>query len=80
MLKSGKMSTAWQLRLDPSEDKPVTDLARRRGTSKNDVVRLAVRLLLRVLRVEHAVERGGRLLIERRAHNRKMAPVEVWLL
>ena len=65
----------WQLRLSPQEDAEADRFARRRMVSKNDLVRYALRLLMRL---ERESEAGGRLLIERPGTGRE--PVEVWLL
>lgn len=64
----------WQLRLEPDEDDRAQKLADRRRVSKNDLVRTALRLFLRI---ETEVEAGARLLIERPGKGRA---VEVWTL
>jgi len=53
----------------------VGELARERAISKNDVVRCALRLLVRL---ENETEAGARLLVVRSDGVRE--PVEVWLL
>jgi len=63
----------WQLRLAAEEDADVEKLAARRMMSKNDVVRHALRLLVRL---QQESEAGSRLLIDRSGEDQ----VEVWLL
>jgi hypothetical protein len=67
----------WQLRLAPDEDDATAKLAGTRVVSKNDVVRSALRLLLRV---EEERARGSRLLIERATGDGQREVVEVWIL
>ncbi len=63
----------WQLRLPWGEDREVRRLAREKGVSKNDVVRHALHLLLRL---ERETEAGGRLMIKR--SEEKPDVVEIW--
>lgn len=71
----GKPTRPWQVRLAPAEDQAAAKLAEERMISKNDVVRHALNLLLRL---ESEARSGGRLLIERPDARRET--VEVWLL
>lgn len=75
MSRSEKIAHPWQVRLAPSEDEAATRLAEERMLSKNDVVRRALSLLLRL---EEETRAGGRLLVERPGTGREL--VEVWLL
>lgn len=75
MRRNHSRPASWQLRLPGKEDVRVGELARERAISKNDVVRYALRLLLRL---ENETEAGARLLVERSDGGRE--PVEVWLL
>lgn len=65
----------WQLRLAPAEDNEADRLARQRNVSKNDVLRHALRLLLRF---EEERKGGSRLLLERSGARRELA--ELWLV
>ncbi len=75
MARPEKTSRPWQLRLAPSEDEAAARLAEERMLSKNDVVRRALSLLVRL---EAEARSGGRLLVERPGGSKE--PVEVWLL
>ncbi len=65
----------WQLRLAPQEDNEAERMAKAHMTSKNDVVRHALKLLSRL---ERELEGGGRIIVERAGTGRE--PIEVWLL
>ena len=66
----------FQLRLAPQEDAGASKLAGERKLSKNDVLRRALNLLLRL---ENETQAGARLPIERPGR-KEPEPVEVWLL
>lgn len=66
---------AWQLRLTAKEDGEAERLAKQRMISKNDVVRHALHLLLRL---ELETTTGGRVLLERAGGTREA--VEVWVV
>jgi hypothetical protein len=68
-------TSKWQLRLMKAHDGKVSRLAKLGGVSKNDVVRCAVLL---IDRLQSEIERGGRVLIERKNGGRKT--VELWVL
>lgn len=74
--KSEKQAQAFQVRLAPQEDSGAEKLASERKLSKNDVLRRALNLLLRL---ENETQAGARLLIERPGR-KEPEPVEVWLL
>lgn len=75
MAQGDERAKPWQLRLASEEDEAVTRLAKRRTVSKNDIVRYALRLLMRL---ETETEAGGRLLVERPGARKE--PVELWLI
>ena len=68
-----KSSANWLLRLPTTEDREIQKLASERGVSKSDVVRHALRLLLRI---ERETEAGGRLLIKRSEESQEA--IEIW--
>ncbi len=74
MARSEKPTRPWQVRLAPEEDEAAARLAEERMISKNDVVRRALSLMLRL---EKETRAGGRLLLERPGTGER---VEVWLL
>jgi hypothetical protein len=67
---------ALQLRLAPDEDEGATKVASDRKISKNDVLRRALKLMLKV---ESETRAGGRLMLERRGP-KGIESVEIWLL
>lgn len=72
-MSQAKPSAKWQLRLPPGEDQEVEKLAAQRGVSKNDIVRHALRLLLRIEQETHT---GGRLMVKR--SDKRHEVVEIW--
>ena len=65
---------AWQLRLAPDENRQAQKLANRRHMSRNDILRHALRLLVRL---EEQTQGGARILLERPGEDKA---VEVWVL
>jgi hypothetical protein len=76
MVPPEKALHAFQLRLAPDEDKGAARVAEDRKISKNDVLRRALSLMLKI---EKETRTGGRLLIERPGP-KGLESVEVWLL
>jgi hypothetical protein len=76
MADDEKALKALQLRLAPLEDEGAAKVARERKISKNDVLRRALNLMLKV---ENETRAGGRLLLERNGP-KGTESVELWLL
>ena len=75
MAKSARHVQTFQVRLAPAENAEAERLADERMLSKNDVLRRALNLLIRL---EKETKSGGRILVERREGVPES--VEVWFL
>lgn len=70
-------SAKWVLRLTADEEFSVRSIAQSRGLSKNDVVRRAVTLLVRL---ETETSAGSRFFVVRRGQGQEHQPMEIWML
>lgn len=76
MARPSKQVQPFQVRLAPAENAEAERLAEERMLSKNDVLRRALNLLIRL---EKETKEGGRILVERRSTGVPES-VEVWFL
>lgn len=76
MAPSARQVQPFQVRLAPEENAEAERLAQERMLSKNDILRRALNLLVRL---ENETKAGGRILVERRS-NGVPESVELWFL